>query len=186
MLKLTENIMSLRILGIDPGSQVTGYGIVDFKKNKTEYAASGTIRLTQSSFFDKLHFLYRELSSLIEKYQPTSVSLENIFFSRNVRSALKLGHTRGVIIINALEHRLPVSEYSPKEMKMAITGNGNATKPQVQYMIKKILSVDQTLSFDESDALGLAICCIHRMKSSPTQYKNWKEYIIKHPELIKH
>lgn len=178
--------MHVRVFGIDPGSLVTGYGIVDFYKNKIEYVTSGTIRLLQPTFFEKLHFLYKELSLLIERYKPMSVSLENIFYSLNARSALKLGHTRGVIIINALEHRLPISEYSPKEMKMAITGNGNATKHQVQYMIKKILSVDQTLSFDESDALGLAICCIHRMKSSPTQYKNWKEYIMKHPELIKH
>ncbi len=177
--------MNFRVLGIDPGSQATGYAAVDYLKNRTQYIASGTIRLDQSSFFDKLHYLYHQLSSVIGTYNPSAVSIENIFFSHNVRSALKLGHTRGVIIINALEHGLPVSEFTPKEMKMAVTGNGNASKQQVQYMIKKMLNLNHELTYDESDALGLAICHLHRIKTSPSQYKNWSDYIKKHPDLMR-
>ncbi len=174
----------MRVLGIDPGSKITGYGIVEYSKNQASYIASGVIHLDHDSFFDKLHFLYRQLSVIIETNRPDAVSLENIFFSHNVRSALKLGHTRGAIIINALEHKLPVMEFTPKEMKMAVVGNGNASKQQVRYMIKKMLHVDYELPLDESDALGLAVCCVHRAKSSPAQYRHWKDFIKAHPELV--
>lgn len=174
----------MRVLGIDPGSQVTGYGIADMQNNQTLYIDSGTIRLTEKSFFDNLLTLNHRLKEIITEYSPEVLSVENIFFSQNVRSALKLGHTRGVIIITALELHLQVQEFTPKEMKMAVVGNGNASKPQVRAMIQRLLNIPKTLSYDEADALGMAVCCLHRLKQSPTQFRNWKDFIKAHPEWL--
>lgn len=174
----------MRVLGIDPGSQITGYGIAEIKNNQAFYIHSGTIRLSDGSFFEKLLTLHRQLNELIVQYTPSILSVENIFFSHNVRSALKLGHTRGVIILTALQHNLVVQEFTPKEMKMAVVGNGNASKQQVRSMVRHLLLIEKPLTLDEADALGLAICCIHRHKQSPAQYKHWKDFIKDHPELI--
>ena len=174
------------IIGIDPGTIVTGFGVVHFEKNRLTCLTSGIITLPDSYLLPrKLERIYDHVVDIIELYHPTECAIEDVFFSKNVKSSLKLGHARGVAILGALHHGMPISEYSAKEMKMAVVGNGNASKEQVQFMVKKILNIKKDMSFDESDALGIAICHAHRVKSPRASVKSWSAYIKAHPEKIK-
>ncbi len=174
------------ILGIDPGTQVTGFGVVMLTKSKLTYVDSGIIELSNKwSLFQKLEKIYDSIVDLVELHKPTECAIENIFYSQNVNSALKLGHARGAAILGALHHNLKVAEYSPKEMKMAVVGNGNAAKEQVQFMVKQILNLKLEMTLDESDGLGLAICHAHRLGSPRASVKSWTAFIKMHPERVK-
>jgi crossover junction endodeoxyribonuclease RuvC len=174
------------IIGIDPGTKVTGFGVIEFNKNKLRCISSGAITLPDKiPLFRKLEIIYDNVVDIIELYHPTAMAIENVFFAQNVNSALKLGHARGAAMLGALHHDMNIFEYSPKEMKMAIVGNGNASKEQVQFMVKKLLGVDKTLSLDESDALGLAICHAHRARSPRASIRSWSSFIKAHPEMVK-
>jgi crossover junction endodeoxyribonuclease RuvC len=157
------------ILGIDPGSLVTGWGLVDVESNHLHCCSQGTIGTSASlTLAERLSEIYRGLHEVIEHYHPTAVSLEKVFFSRNVQSALKLGHARGVALLAAAEHQIGVAEYSAAEIKVAVVGYGRATKEQVQKMVSALLSVRGTLRADAADALAAAICHIHRRSFQPT------------------
>ncbi|NUM80143.1 crossover junction endodeoxyribonuclease RuvC [bacterium] len=174
------------ILGIDPGTQLLGFGIISYEKNHLTYLASGYLELpTGHSLPQKLDEIYHHLIRLIKKYKPKEISLENVFVHQNVKSALKLGHARGAVILAGVHLNLKICEYSPKEMKMAVVGNGNASKEQVRFMVSKLLQLSREPALDESDALGLAICHAHRMKSPRSSVKSWSEYIKQHPEIVK-
>ncbi len=174
------------IIGIDPGTNATGFGVIQYDKKKMMWLGSGIIQLPdRHPLFKKLEMIYDGVVDIIEHYRPTDFAVENIFFSKNVNSALKLGHARGAAILGALHHDIGIHEYSPKEMKMAVTGNGNAAKEQVQFMVKKILGLKKELTLDESDALGLAICHAHRAHSPRASVKSWSAFVKAHPELIK-
>ena len=148
--------------------------------------SSGIITLPDSlSLPRKLERIYDNIVDIIETYRPSEFAIEDVFFSKNVKSSLKLGHARGAAMLGALHHDIHISEYSAKEMKMAVVGNGNASKEQVQFMVKKILNIKKEMTFDESDALGIAICHAHRVKSPRANVKSWSAYIKAHPELIK-
>jgi crossover junction endodeoxyribonuclease RuvC len=151
------------ILGIDPGSLVTGWGLIELDGQRLRHQCHGVIGAAAAAgLSDRLSQIYRGLHEIIEQYHPTTVSLEKVFFSRNVQSALKLGQARGVALLAAAEHRLGVAEYSAAEIKLAVVGYGRATKDQVQKMVGALLAVRGAIRADAADALAAAICHSHR------------------------
>jgi crossover junction endodeoxyribonuclease RuvC len=148
------------ILGIDPGSAVTGFGLVQQKyPNKIIHIDNGNISTSKkASFPDRLLTIHQALVEVIEKHRPQEVALENIFYAKNVRSALMLGHVRGVVMLTAMQYELPLFEYAPTQVKQAVAGYGRADKRQVQRMVKVLLNLPQEAPSDASDALAVAIC----------------------------
>lgn len=153
----------MRVLGIDPGSETTGYGVIDTDGRTHRLAEYGTIRpRPQTSFAEKLLYIEQHLQSLIERVKPDAVALEEAFYAVNVKTALKLGQVRGVALLVAARAGLPIYEYSPLEVKSAITGYGRAEKHQVQQMVKILLRLPTVPQpHDAADALAVAICHIH-------------------------
>jgi crossover junction endodeoxyribonuclease RuvC len=151
------------VFGIDPGSNRTGYGCVDTDGRRHRLVLCGAVRASDSGLFpERLATIYRELSRLIRSCEPEFVAVENLFHSTNVRSALKLGHARGVAMLAAVEAGVPVVEYAPAEIKRAIVGYGRAEKPQVQQMVKLLLGLERLPEpHDAADALAVAICHLH-------------------------
>jgi crossover junction endodeoxyribonuclease RuvC len=151
------------VLGIDPGSERTGYGCVDSDGSRHRLVVCGVIRARGAgTFADRLRSIYRELASRIRDCRPECVVIENLFHAANVQSALKLGHARGVAMLAAVEAGLPVVEYTPAEVKRAVVGYGRADKHQVQQMVKLLLGLARTPSPDDvADALAIAICHVH-------------------------
>jgi crossover junction endodeoxyribonuclease RuvC len=149
-----------RILGVDPGSACTGYGLVAGEGDDVCYVASGTIRAPKdASRFERLHGIYAGLARVIRELEPTHFAIEEVFYNKNPRSALVLGEARGAAILAAVNAGLPVFEYAAREVKLSVTGNGAAHKSQVNYMLGKVLSLSPPpADTDESDALAIAIC----------------------------
>jgi crossover junction endodeoxyribonuclease RuvC len=150
----------VRIFGIDPGSERTGYGCVEVLGGRQHLVIFGTLSApARSTFPEKLKHIHEGLATLLARHRPDCVAVENIFHSRNVRSALKLGHARGVVLLAASEAGLSVVEYAPAEIKRAVVGFGRAEKHQVQQMVKLLLRLDAAPSpHDAADALAVAIC----------------------------
>lgn len=153
--------MVKRILGIDPGSCTTGFGLIDVDKRSIEYQSCGPLRLVGESAAEKLGFLLVSLEKLIDTYKPTEMAIEAIFLHKNASSALKLGQARGVALAVAIKRGLPVFEYAARQVKLAITGKGSADKTQVQYMVNQVLKIKQNLQSDAADALAIALCHAH-------------------------
>ncbi len=152
-----------RILGIDPGSQVTGYGFIEAGPGRSRALLYGILRPRRGlSLPDRLHAIYRDLAAIIAEHEPEVVSVETAFYHKHARSALVLGHVRGVVLLAAREAGLPVQEYAPREIKLSVTGNGNAAKEQVGLMVRGILGLKETPVLDASDALAAALCHWHR------------------------
>ena len=152
----------MRVLGIDPGSRITGYGIVDQQGNRLVHVDNGAIFTDSATDFPgRLKSIFDGLSAIIAEFKPDQVAIENIFFSNNVQSALKLGQARGAAIVAAVNAGLPVAEYSALQVKQAVVGQGRAEKGQVQKMLKALLSLPETAQADASDALAVAICHIN-------------------------
>jgi crossover junction endodeoxyribonuclease RuvC len=153
----------MRVLGVDCGSRVTGYGVIDADPSGCVYVHCGVIRLPAGdSLAFRLKSIHHGLSEVIRAYQPDVAAFESMFHAVNVQSALRLGHARGVSMYAAAEAELPVYEYSPTEIKSAVTGYGRAEKPQVQQMIRSLLKLDSLpKQYDASDALAVAICHAH-------------------------
>lgn len=156
----------MRIFGIDPGSERTGYGCVETDGSRHRIVASGAITIPgPATFPHKLLTIHSRLTSLLGECRPDCVAIESLFHATNVRSALKLGHARGVAMLAAVEAGLPVVEYSPAEVKRAVVGYGRAEKHQVQQMVKLILGLAAPPSpHDAADALAVAICHVHSME----------------------
>lgn len=154
-----------RILGVDPGSSCTGYGVVTGSGNQFRYQCSGAIKLpARTTRFDKLREIYDAISTVIRENEPTHFAIEEVFYSKNPRSALVLGEARGAAILAAANAGLPIYEYSAREVKMSVTGNGAAHKSQVNFMLGKLLGLTPPPeNADESDALAIAMC--HAFKS---------------------
>ncbi len=154
------------VLGIDPGTAITGYGLVKGEDDDLTLVVYGTI--TTSSDWpqpERLQRIYRELTALIEDRQPTAVAVEELFFSKNVRTALSVGQARGVVLLVAANAGLPIHEYTPLQVKQAIVGYGRATKDQVQQMVRMLLALDSVPQPDDAaDAIAVAICHIHSAK----------------------
>lgn len=153
----------MKIFGIDPGSDRTGYGCVEAMGSRHRLIVSGAIcTASASSFPDKLLQIHTGLAAVIAECRPDCVAIENLFYATNARSALKLGHARGVAMLAAVEAGLPVAEYTPAEIKRAVVGYGRAEKPQVQQMIKLLLGLPEIPTpHDAADALAVAICHSH-------------------------
>lgn len=152
-----------RILGIDPGSVVTGWGIVEAAGNSLNHVACGTIATAGAAAQGaRLSRIYKGIQQIIARYHPDGVSLEKVFFARNPQSALKLGQARGVALLAAAENQLEIYEYSSNEIKSAVVGYGHATKEQVQKMVASLLHVSEKMAADAADALAAAVCHVHR------------------------
>lgn len=153
---------ALRVLGIDPGSRATGYGIVELTASGTVYLASGSIRPeTGGAFVDRLGEIYQGVALLIRQHRPDQVAVEDVFVARNPAAALKLGQARGAAIAAAVAAGLPVTEYAARTVKRAVVGTGRAAKPQVQHMVRVLLALSGEPSADAADALAIAICHVN-------------------------
>jgi crossover junction endodeoxyribonuclease RuvC len=155
----------MRILGIDPGSETTGYGLIESDGSKHSSITFGAIRTTPKlAFHERLLQIYTRLLEILSKEEIHAVAIEGVFYSANVQSALKLGHARGVALLAAAQQRVPIFEYSPLEVKSAIVGYGRAEKSQVQMMVRILLDLPEAPTPDDSaDALAVAICHSHRV-----------------------
>jgi len=153
------------ILGIDPGSRFTGYGVIQFASGKSSYIASGCIRVTGESLADKLGLIYRGVTQLIDQYSPNEFAIEEVFMARNADSALKLGQARGAAIVAANQKGLPTSEYAARKVKQALVGKGSADKSQVQHMVIQLLGLNGAPQSDAADALAIALCHAHMQQN---------------------
>jgi crossover junction endodeoxyribonuclease RuvC len=150
----------MRVLGVDPGTQVMGYGVVEEEQGRLTHVADGTIA-PSGELAQRLTELYDGLQELIRTYAPDAVAMESPFYAKNVTSTLKLGQVQGVVVIAATHAALGSCAYTPMEVKSAVAGYGKATKVQVREMVKRLLGIDGPLSLDASDALAVAICHLH-------------------------
>ncbi len=179
------------IIGIDPGTNVMGYGILGIYGKKPQMIAMGIIELTKlGDQYIRLARIYERVSMLVEQYCPDEMAIEAPFFGKNVQSMLKLGRAQGVAIAAALARQVPITEYEPRKIKQAITGNGAASKEQVCEMLKRILAIPPESilpKLDATDALGAALCHFYE-SAKPTLAKgakSWKDFIAKHPDKVK-
>ena len=153
------------ILGIDPGSRITGYGLIRDNGRVCEYVASGCIRTGTGELAERLNAVFTGVSEIIQTYQPDTMGIEQVFMARNADSALKLGQARGVAIVAGTQAGLGVSEYSATQVKSAIVGSGRAAKEQVQMMVMHLLKLTKKPQIDASDALAIALCHAHHQQT---------------------
>ncbi len=152
-----------RILGIDPGSQATGFGLVDAGPGHSRALLFGTVRPGRGlPLPDRLHLIFRDLTAVITEHMPDVVAVETAFYHKSARSTLVLGHVRGVVLLARRIAGAPAHEYAPREIKLAVTGNGNASKEQVAFMVRGLLALKDTPPSDAADALAAALCHWHR------------------------
>ena len=149
------------ILGIDPGSIKTGFGIINSVGSKHEYVASGVIRIPSVSLPERLKVIFDSVTEIIEEYCPQEMAIESVFMAKSAGSALKLGQARGAAIVAGVNQGLPVSEYEAKKVKQSVVGTGSADKHQMQQMVKTLLKLSSVPQEDAADALGVALCHAH-------------------------
>lgn len=179
---MTPPTHSKIILGIDPGTNVLGYGLIRVTGNKAEMVAMGVVDMRKTSDpYLRLGHIYKRVDGIISEYLPDEMAIESPFFGKNIQSMLKLGRSQGVAIAAAINRDIPVHEYAPLKIKMAITGNGSASKEQVAAMLQRLLHLDANEMpkfMDATDALGAAYC--HFMQAgrpeSDVKYKSWKDF----------
>ncbi len=148
----------VRILGLDPGSRITGYGVVDVGQSGVRYVASGCIRVGNGAMAGRLLEIHRHVTELVNTFAPGEIAIERVFMHRNPDSALKLGQARGAALCGACHAGAPVFEYAPRAVKQTVTGTGAAEKAQVLHMVKALLTLQGRLSADAADALAIAVC----------------------------
>lgn len=155
--------MSMRVIGVDPGTAITGWGIVEGDGNDLHRVAGGVITTSAGTPLpERLQVIYRELTDIVNQWQPSTAAIEELFFSKNAKTALAVGHGRGVAMLALANANLPIAEYKPLEVKQAITGHGGADKKQIQQMVKLLLALDDIPRPDDAaDALAIAICHSH-------------------------
>lgn len=147
-----------RILGIDPGSLLTGWAVIDADGPRVVRVASGVIRTGGVVFIDRLRIITEGIAAVVSEHQPGEVAVESAFVQKNADSAMKLGHARAAAICGTFERKLPLAEYAPREVKQAVVGKGAADKAQVLHMVCVLLNIREPLQADEADALGVALC----------------------------
>ncbi len=179
------------ILGIDPGTTVMGYGLLQIVSGKPKMITMGVLHLHKlGNHYQKLHRIFERVLGLIDQYHPTELAIEAPFFGKNVQSMLKLGRAQGAAISAALYRDLPVHEYAPLKIKMSITGNGGAAKEQVAYMLQQILSIPEESMVDQLDATdGLAAALCHfyqtsKVTSTGSSCRNWSDFVKKNPDKV--
>ena len=155
-----------RVLGLDPGSLHTGYGVVDCQGGKERHVASGVVHARGASLAPRLRLIHERILALVEEFRPDEVAVERVFMHRNADSALKLGQARGAALSAAVAHGAAVFEYAPRAIKLAIVGTGAADKAQVSHMVQLLLAIEQPATSDESDALAIALCHAHARRTA--------------------
>ncbi len=175
------------LLGIDPGTLVTGFGVIEKRGTLLRYLAAGAVQTSaKDSMPLRLRTIYERILAVIDEYHPDQCGLETAFYGKNVQSTLKLGHARGVAMLAAVHREIPVAEYSPREVKRAVTGSGAASKQQVLYMVRTILKLDRSFThLDASDALAIAICHAQHLTNPHRNFSGWKEFVEKNPERVR-
>ncbi len=177
----------MRVLGIDPGSVICGYGVIESAGNKISLVEYGVIRAKKlnEALPARLKEIYKRLNVVIERTQPDISAFESMFYSKNAQSLIKLSQARASAILSAAMHELDIIEYSPREVKKSITGNGNAGKQQVQFMVRTLLDINETPEFfDSTDALAVAICHVYKNKQPGSKSSSWAEFIKNNPERV--
>ena len=187
MEKRYENI----IIGIDPGTNVMGYALLGVNGKKPELIVMGVLQLSRmEDHYMRLRHIYERVSGVIEEYLPDEMAIEAPFYGKNVQSMLKLGRAQGVAMVAALNRKIPIAEYEPRKIKMAITGNGAASKEQVAMMLQRTLGIDEAMMpdlLDATDALAAALCHFYERNKPFTGKgtKSWKTFIAQHPDRVK-
>ena len=176
------------IMGIDPGTKVMGFGIIKIKNNNMELIELNELNLSkEKDHYLKLSIIFKRTSELIKQHMPDEIAIEAPFFGKNVQSMLKLGRAQGVAMAAGLNFKIPVTEYSPKKIKLSVTGNGNASKEQVAKMLQSLLKIE-TLpkKLDSTDGLAAAVCHFYNFnkKSNEKKYSGWSSYINKNPDKV--
>ena len=156
----------MRVLGVDPGLGITGFSIMDTKRNQTHLSAYGTIKpKPKDSLPKRLNYLFEEMNKILDQFSPDVMAIEDAFYSKNVKSAMTLGHARGSLILAAAQADIPVHEFAPRKVKMSVCGNGAASKEQVSYMVTQILKLKEPPKpLDVSDAMAVGLCYINQAK----------------------
>ena len=178
------------ILGIDPGTAVMGYGVIKVKGEQVEMLVTGVIDLRKlNDPYLKLGRIFERVTGIIDAYLPDEMAIEAPFYGKNVQSMLKLGRAQGVAISAAIQRDIPIHEYAPLKIKMAITGNGNASKEQVAGMLRRLLGIGESEMpnfLDATDALGAAYCHYMQMgrPESEVHYKGWKDFVNKNQQRV--
>lgn len=174
------------IFGVDPGTILTGFGIINSKNKNIAHLKSGIIKTNpKDDLASKLKFIYSELNKEVVKCQPDVFCIETAFYGKNVQSAMKIGYVRGVAMLVASMNDILCVEYSPREIKKAVVGKGSASKEQVQYMIKNLLNLEKIkIKFDETDALAVSVCHSIKVNSFSSTKNNWKSFVEKNPDRI--
>ena len=176
------------ILGIDPGTTIMGFGLIKVINKKMELIEMEELKLIKiKDHYVRLKLIFEKTIELIDKHKPDEISIEAPFFGKNVQSMLKLGRAQGVAMAAGLSRQIPVTEYSPKKIKMAITGNGNASKEQVAKMLQNLFSIKELpKNLDSTDGLAAAVCHFYNNESISTdkKYSGWSSYIKKNPKKI--
>ena len=180
------------ILGIDPGTNIMGYGLIKVKDNKAEMISMGVIDLRKfADSYLRLGHIFERVTGIIDAYLPDEMAIEAPFFGKNVQSMLKLGRAQGTAIAAAIHHGVPIHEYAPLKIKMAITGQGQASKEQVAAMLQRLLKLDKNdmgKFMDATDALGAAYCHYLQMSrpaTGATHYRGWKDFVNRNKERAK-
>jgi crossover junction endodeoxyribonuclease RuvC len=185
------------ILGVDPGTLITGFGIIEVGRGKYSVLEFDIVKNSgDDSMPIRLKRIYSRLCEIIDRFHPDEFAIETAFYGKNVQSALKIGHARGVSILAAVNYEIPTTEYSPREVKKAVTGNGAASKEQVQFMVQAQLKIRVAPKyFDATDALAIALCHSFRMtngkatsrgtrRKGSNEHRSWSEFIHSHPERV--
>ncbi len=181
------------ILGIDPGTNVMGYGLLHVRDNKADMMAMGVIELSKyESHYLRLGKIFERITQIIDSYHPDEVAIEAPFFGKNVQSMLKLGRAQGVAIAAAIERDIPITEYEPRKVKVAITGNGAASKEQVAGMLMRMLKIpadDMNVQMDATDALGVAYCHYLQIRlpgvAIGRKVSSWKDFVAKNKDRVR-
>ena len=187
---MQSNQLEKIILGVDPGTNVMGYGVLRIVGNKANLVAMGVIELKKyESHYLRLGKIFERVTSVIDSYKPDEMAIEAPFFGKNVQSMLKLGRAQGVAITAAIMRDIPITEYEPRKIKVAITGNGNASKEQVAGMLQRMLKIpkeDMDVQLDATDALGAAYCHFVQMGRPEVEHKfsSWKDFVQKNADKI--
>ena len=179
------------ILGIDPGTNIMGYGVISVNDGKARMMTMGIIDLRKfGDAYLKLGHIFERVTGIIDAYLPDELAIEAPFFGKNVQSMLKLGRAQGVAIAAAIHHGVPIHEYAPMKIKMALTGNGSASKEQVAGMLQRLLKIDQSEMsrfMDATDALAAAYCHFLQMgrpESDAPHYRGWKDFVVKNQKKV--
>ena len=175
------------ILGLDPGTNIMGFGLIEIQNDNIKLIQYGIINLKKyQDHSEKLQMIFENVNNLIRDYNPSAISIESPFFGKNVQSMLKLGRAQGVAMVAGKINGIKISEYAPRKIKKSVTGNGNASKEQLSEIIKKTLNIKDQINkkLDASDALGAALCHYYQKSNNESPRKSWKKFIQANPGKI--